>query len=48
MLYLIVCDAPPASHIDEFVSLAQCADWDIGVIATPAGAKFLDIRALEV
>lgn len=47
MLYLVVCGAPPASHIGELVSLTQQGGWDIGIIATPAGAKFLDISALE-
>lgn len=46
-LYLVVCGAPPTSHIDQFISLAQQAGWDIGIIATPAATAFLDIHALE-
>lgn len=47
MLYLVVCGAPPASHIGEFVSLAQRAEWNVGVIATPEATKFFDTRALQ-
>ena len=47
MLYLIVCGAPPASHVDQFISLAQRVGWDIGVIATPAARSFLNITDLE-
>lgn len=47
MLYLVVCGAPPASHIGELISLAQQAGWNIGIIATPAATPFLEIRALE-
>jgi hypothetical protein len=47
ILYLVVCGAPPATHVDEFISLAQQAGWDIGIIATPAATTFLDMRALE-
>jgi phosphopantothenoylcysteine decarboxylase len=47
MLYLVACGAPPASHIDQLISLAQRAGWDVDVIATPAATKFLDTRDLE-
>lgn len=46
MLYVVACGAPPASHLDELISLAQHEGWEVGIIATPAGAKFLDIHAL--
>lgn len=47
MLYLVVCGAPPASQIGQFISLAQHAKWDVGVIATPSALKFLNIVDLE-
>ncbi len=46
-LYLVVCGAPPASQIDKFISLAQNADWDVGIIATPSAVKFLNVLDLE-
>src|SRR5690348_8403982 len=47
MLYLVVCGAPPASQISQFISLAQRADWDVGITATPSALKFLDTLDLE-
>jgi phosphopantothenoylcysteine synthetase/decarboxylase len=47
MLYLVVCGAPPASHIGEFISQAQHEGWEIGIIATPAATKFMNIPDLE-
>jgi phosphopantothenoylcysteine decarboxylase len=35
VLYHIVCAAPPAQQIQDFVRLAQGARWDVCVIATP-------------
>ena len=47
VLYLVVCAAPPAQHIQEFIQLAQDAKWDVCVIATPQATHFLDIPLLE-
>lgn len=47
MLYLVVCGAPPASQIGQFISLAQHANWNVGVIATPSALKFLNTVLLE-
>jgi phosphopantothenoylcysteine decarboxylase len=46
VLYLIVCAAPPAQQIREFVVLAQSAQWDVCVIATPQATHFMDSAAL--
>ncbi len=47
VLYHVVCAAPPAQHIQDFVRLAQEANWDVCVIATPQAITFLDIPLLE-
>jgi phosphopantothenoylcysteine synthetase/decarboxylase len=47
VLYHVVCAAPPAQHADDFVKLAQSANWDVCVIATPQALSFLDVPLLE-
>jgi phosphopantothenoylcysteine synthetase/decarboxylase len=47
VLYLVVCAAPPASDIHEFVGSALDAGWDVYVIATPQATKFMDAARLE-
>ncbi|MGP8001340.1 MAG: flavoprotein [Streptosporangiaceae bacterium] len=46
VLYVIVCGAPAASRVDEFVRLAQDAGWLVRVIATPMGERFIDAAQL--
>jgi phosphopantothenoylcysteine synthetase/decarboxylase len=46
VLYAIVCGSPPAQHVDQLVVLAQDAGWDVCVVATPDGRKFIDAPAL--
>lgn len=45
-LYVIACGGPPAGQLDGFVRFAQGHGWDVCVIATPDGAKFLDMARL--
>lgn len=47
VLYLVVCAAPPAQHIDEFIPLLQAHGWDVCVIATPPATHFIDRPLLE-
>lgn len=47
LLYAVVCGAGPASHVDRLVTIAHDRDWDVQVIATPAGLDFIDVPALE-
>jgi phosphopantothenoylcysteine synthetase/decarboxylase len=47
VLYFIVCGGPPASDAHEFVKLAQTAGWDVCVIATPQGSRFIDAQQLS-
>ncbi|WP_141580410.1 flavoprotein [Actinomadura sp. WMMA1423] len=46
VLYSIVCGAGAAADLETFVRLAQGAGWHVRVIATPMGAKFLDMEEL--
>ena len=48
VLYLMICGAGPAGHIDRMVKLAQADGWDVWCVATPAAVEhFLDLDALE-
>ena len=46
MLYVVACGGPPAAQLDAFVGFAQQHGWDVCVIATPDGTKFLDAERL--
>ncbi len=46
VLYVVVCAAPAASDVAEFVSLARDAGWVVRVIATPIGERFIDAEQL--
>lgn len=42
ILSIVVCAAVPARHIQEFILLAQAAQWQVHVIATPNASGFID------
>ncbi|MEU5564727.1 flavoprotein [Micromonospora musae] len=46
VLYVIACGSPLARNVGRLVSLAQQDGWDVCVITTPDGAKFVDRPAL--
>jgi phosphopantothenoylcysteine synthetase/decarboxylase len=46
VLYVIACGGRPAGQLPEFVRFAQGLNWDVCVIATPDGTKFLDTGQL--
>ena len=46
VLYVIVCAAGPASHVQDGVVLAQSAGWEVCIIPTPNAVPFLDISLL--
>lgn len=46
VLYVIACGGPRAGDLPAFVRFAQAAGWDVCVIATPDGAKFIDMAQL--
>lgn len=47
VLYVVGCGGPPAKHLPDIVRFAQAHGWDVCVIATPDGTKFLDMPELE-
>jgi phosphopantothenoylcysteine synthetase/decarboxylase len=46
VLYAIVCGSPVARDVGTLVGLAQRDGWEVCVIATPDGRKFVDVAAL--
>ena len=46
VLYVIACGAPPARYVSTLVELAQADGWDVCVVVTPDGLKFVDAPAL--
>lgn len=46
-LYIISCASRPAEQVPKLVLQAQAAEWNVCVITTPQGTKFLDIPLLE-
>jgi hypothetical protein len=47
ILYNIVCAASTAALVPNFVKQAQARGWNVCVITTPQGTKFLDIPLVE-
>ncbi|MBB5800800.1 hypothetical protein F4560_000568 [Saccharothrix ecbatanensis] len=47
VLYLMICGAGPADHVERVVKLAQEDGWDVWCIATPSAVEyFLGLDAL--
>jgi phosphopantothenoylcysteine synthetase/decarboxylase len=46
VLYVIACGGRPAGQLPEFVRFAQGLGWDVCLVATPDGIKFLDAEQL--
>lgn len=46
VLYLIACGGYPSGKLPAFITFAREQGWDVCVIATPDGAKFLDAAYL--
>ncbi|MCL7457785.1 flavoprotein [Micromonospora echinofusca] len=46
VLYVIACGSPLARHVGRLVELAHQDGWDVCVVTTPDGAKFVDRAAL--
>ena len=42
VLYLVVCAAGPAEHIDELVDLLIADGWRVCMIVSPTAAPWLD------
>ncbi len=47
VLYVLACGAPPARDVPVLVGLAQDQGWDVCVITSPMGARFVDAARLE-
>ena len=47
VLYIICCASRPAQRVQDLVRLAQAEGWDVCVIVTPQGTKFVDVPLLE-
>lgn len=46
VLYILVCGSPAARHVGVLVELAQSDGWDVCVVTTPDGRKFVDAEGL--
>lgn len=46
VLYAIACGSPPAREVGTLVRLAQAGGWDVCVVTTPDGRKFVDVPGL--
>ncbi|SCL17614.1 Flavoprotein [Micromonospora pallida] len=46
VLYVLVCGSPLAARVGRLVELAQREGWEVCVVTTPDGAKFVDAAAL--
>ena len=46
VLYIVVCGSPAARGVGDAVRLAQADGWDVCVVATPDGLKFIDVPSL--
>lgn len=46
VLYVIACGSPVARDVDVLVDLAQRDGWDVCVVTTPDGRKFIDVAEL--
>jgi phosphopantothenoylcysteine synthetase/decarboxylase len=43
VLYVIACGSPMARNVGHLVSLAHAEGWDVCVVTTPDGRKFIDV-----
>jgi phosphopantothenoylcysteine synthetase/decarboxylase len=46
-LTVVVCGAPPASHVRGLIRVAQQRLWAVRVVPTPAARSFVDVAVLE-
>lgn len=47
VLYIIACAAPPTRNIAKLVGIAQRAEWDTCLVATPPAIRFFDVPKLR-
>ncbi|MFB7555599.1 flavoprotein [Streptomyces brevispora] len=46
-LYVVVCGSGIAGDVGRLVAVAQDTGWNVGVVATPQGLRFIDAEAVE-
>lgn len=44
--YHVVCGAPPAAYAGDLVELAKPPGWEVCVVATPLGTRFVNLERL--
>lgn len=47
VMYVVACGARPTGDLPGFVAWAKSLGWDVCVIGTPSGMKFLDAERLS-
>src|SRR6266536_5622463 len=47
VLYIVACGGYTAGQLAEFICKRQADGWDVCVIATPSGLKFMDTASLS-
>lgn len=47
VLYVVACAAPAAADLARLVVLAQAEGWQVHVVTTPTGTRFVDADELE-
>jgi phosphopantothenoylcysteine synthetase/decarboxylase len=47
LVYIVVCAAPPAARVGEFVELGRRRGWELAVVASPDALAFMDVDGLE-
>jgi len=47
LVYIVVCAAPPAARVVEFVELGGRRGWEAAVVASPDALPFMDAEGLE-
>ncbi|NMO52983.1 flavoprotein [Actinoplanes sp. TBRC 11911] len=47
VLYILVCGSPIARDVGVLVSMAKQEGWEVCVITTPDGRKFVDVPTLQ-
>jgi phosphopantothenoylcysteine synthetase/decarboxylase len=47
LTYIVVCAAPPAARVEEFVTVGRRRGWELAVVASPDALPFVDVDGLE-
>jgi phosphopantothenoylcysteine decarboxylase len=47
VLYVLVCGSPMARDVGVLVEIAQRDGWEVCVVTTPDGRRFVDVAALQ-